>query len=200
MVTVLDTLAELVRNVALLILLAVFVELLLPTGDLSRFVRLVMGLFVLAAMLTSFWQILPRLGSAAANAPLAGLAAERVGIMRQAQSLEQYQKSAALDLYRQQLARQVTALVQGLGGLEVRRVEVALAEEGEGGAYGAIRRLTVEVRPQGDEPRPAAYAATPLTAGEAGQAEALAAVEEAKKKLSFFYGLAPEQVEVRVVE
>lgn len=200
MVNVLEVLGELVRNVALIVLLAVFVELLLPAGDLSRFVRLVMGLFVLAAMLTSLWQVLPRVVPATANLRPAGVGAGMEEIKRQAQALQRYQETATLDLYRQQLAGQVAALVAGTGELEARRVEVVLEEDRDSGAYGAIRSLAVEVGPRGRQPE-IGSSMTPVTVGVGGQAADLAtAVDQAKERLTHFYGLTPEQVVIRLVE
>jgi stage III sporulation protein AF len=46
-----EAIGEIVRNVCILVILAAFLELLLPSGQLNGFVRLVMGLLILAAIL-----------------------------------------------------------------------------------------------------------------------------------------------------
>ncbi|MDR2713174.1 MAG: stage III sporulation protein AF [Clostridiales bacterium] len=47
----LEVITEIVRNVAILTLLTLFLELLLPDSQLSRFVQMFMGLLLLAAVL-----------------------------------------------------------------------------------------------------------------------------------------------------
>lgn len=49
-----ETITELVRNLALLLLAAAFLELLLPKGRLSSLLRLVLGLLMMAALLFPF--------------------------------------------------------------------------------------------------------------------------------------------------
>jgi stage III sporulation protein AF len=194
---VLDILGGLVRQVVLIVLLAVFVEMLLPAGDLSRFVRLTMGLFVVAAILTSFAQLLPRIAPAMAGFRAVGTAVEMAEIRRQAQALQQYQQDLALEHYRQQLAGQVAALLRSTEGLEVRQVQVFLEEDKEPGASGAIRQLQIEARPR---PRGTVAPVTGGVGGENAPEGPAAAVAGAREKLAFFYGLSPEQVVIRLVE
>ena len=48
-----DIFIHLVRQIAMLTLLAVFIEMLLPKGDMQRFARMVMGLLLLVIILSN---------------------------------------------------------------------------------------------------------------------------------------------------
>ena len=48
---IMETLATVVRNVAVLVLMMLFLQLLLPEGKMERFVRMIMGLLIISAVL-----------------------------------------------------------------------------------------------------------------------------------------------------
>lgn len=48
---VIETLGGLVSNIAIIVILAVFVEMLLPNNDMAKYLRLIMGLFIIVTML-----------------------------------------------------------------------------------------------------------------------------------------------------
>lgn len=53
-----ESLQTLVRNLAIILLLASFLEMLLPNKSMKGFVKLVMGLFVISAILTPLTTLL----------------------------------------------------------------------------------------------------------------------------------------------
>lgn len=145
---------EMIKQVVLVVLLAVFVEMLLPSGDLSRFVRLVMGLFVVGAVLGAMLQVFPRLVPASAdlNSPFE---VEAMGdIRRQVDSLQDYQNEQTLNWYKNGLQQQIWSRVSGETGLTVTRVEVELENPAAGQDMGKLKQIKVWIR-SGDQPVPA---------------------------------------------
>jgi stage III sporulation protein AF len=167
-VVAVEVVKELVRTVVLIVLLAAVLEMLLPQENLGRFVRLVMGLFVVAAVLTSVSKILPRTVPATLLLPWGGAVVETEKIRRQAQALERYQQQVVQELVSEEVRRQVAALL-GVEELEVQRAEVVADDERK------VKELKVEVR-----------------LGE-GREESLA---EARERIARFYGVPPERVTV----
>ncbi|MBC7347137.1 MAG: stage III sporulation protein AF [Clostridia bacterium] len=187
----LEILGSLVRQVILIVLLAVFVEMLMPPGDLGRFVRLAMGLFVVAAMLGALSQLLPRIAPVAKDWRPTVPALEVTEIGRRARTLQQYQEEVALEGVRQQIAGQVAALLQGMGGLSVRHVVVRWERDHEPGTYPGLRQLEIEaeVAPRTSDP-----------AGSSAREGQAALVAAAQERVARFYGLSPAQVLIRLSE
>ncbi|MGO0123004.1 stage III sporulation protein AF [Desulfothermobacter acidiphilus] len=159
--------AELVRNLTLLVVLAAVLELWLPAGDMRRYVRLVAGLLLVAAVVQAIlggW----RSGFASiALPPVASHPATPV-------TASEWQRRAE-ELYQDSLARQVQALAR-LAGLPVDRVEVVL--ERECGGYPRLRELKLHV----------SHSVPASTAEEDGKAT------EALKTLADFYNMEPRQI------
>jgi stage III sporulation protein AF len=172
-------LTDVVRTVVLLVLLAVLVEMLLPSGELARFVRLVMGLFVVAAVLGAVGQFLPRLGGAVPSLSPAG--GEGV-LADEVRALEAYQREAAWELLQQQLERQVGAVLSG-SGLEVREVKVRADPDWTWGREPTWRGLEVRL-------------SSTTAGGNLGGGERARRQEEVREKLARFFGLSPEQIAI----
>ncbi|MCL2677569.1 MAG: stage III sporulation protein AF [Clostridiales bacterium] len=134
-----NILIEIVRGVAVLVILALFLEMLLPEGGLLSFARLVMGLLLIAVVLnpviaafgkltiTSFFEY---------NAP--GVSTEEV--LRQGRELGASLTEAARLAYEQDLARQISALVRLTQG--VKSAEATAVFEREGLALIIVRVWT----------------------------------------------------------
>ena len=134
---------EIVRQVALIALLAAFLEMLLPDKKMTRYVRLVLGLFVVVAILSPLAEGLrlgPEMDVAAWDLrldPVTDVPAQ------QGQEIARANAEAALELYRQRLAGQIKALVSLVPG--VKTVEAQVSVDNEKECRGAIRRVVVIV-------------------------------------------------------
>lgn len=130
-----------VRQVALIALLAAFLEMLLPEKKMTRYVRLVLGLFVVVAILSPLVEGLrtgPELDVAAWDLRLDPVTAAPV---QQGREMAAANEEAALELYRERLAGQIRALVTLIPG--IRQVEVLVRVAGEQGYRGTIQRVVV---------------------------------------------------------
>lgn len=126
-----QTLHIFVRNLVMILLLATFLEMLLPNKSMRGFVQMVMGLFVISAILapvTTFLHTPLEMAipawSATSFQDLPAIAAEGQG--------KELAYNAVQEQYRQILINQIRALAVGCEGIEGAEVAVEF-EEGSGG-------------------------------------------------------------------
>ncbi|MBE3573628.1 MAG: stage III sporulation protein AF [Moorella humiferrea] len=191
---------EIVRQVALIALLAAFLEMLLPDKNITRYVRLVLGLFVVVAILTPVVESLrigPELELAAWDLRLDQVAAAPI---QQGKELARTNEEAALEIYRNRLAGQIRALVALVP--EVKEEEVMVEVAGNGERLGAIRRVVITAflaageKDKGGED----FASSPGEdqTGENKDAGAKVIQSRIINMITHFYGLEPGQVEVKI--
>ena len=114
----LDAISDLVRNVTIIVLIAGFLEMLLPSGEIKRFVKTVLGLFILVSMLN------PLLGLFDKNVvsevlawqdPIKG--AELSTILGRGEELSEEMNEKAVDMYSNNLAKQIETVVKLVKGV-----------------------------------------------------------------------------------
>ncbi|MEW8958245.1 MAG: stage III sporulation protein AF [Moorella sp. (in: firmicutes)] len=192
---------EIVRQVALIALLAAFLEMLLPEKNITRYVRLVLGLFVVVAILTPLVEGLrigPELELAAWDLRLDSAAA--VTPVQQGKELARTNEEAALEIYRNRLAGQIRALVALVPDVKEEEVTVEVADDGE--RLGAIRRVVVTAAlAAGEKDKGGEEFASSPGEDQTGKNKDTAAKEIQSRiinMITHFYGLEPGQVEVRI--
>ena len=126
-----QTLHTLVRNLAVILLLATFLEMLLPNKSMRGFVQMVMGLFVISAVLAPITTFLHTplemeipAWTATSSQDLPVIATEGPGL--------KLARDAVQEQYRQILVHQIKALALSSDGVEGAEVDVEF-EEGAGG-------------------------------------------------------------------
>lgn len=167
--------SEMVRNIAVLVLLALFMELLIPFGELSRFIRMVMGLVLLAAVLN------PVLGMLKQEALLPSFqkedySEETAAILDRGEELAAQMEDQALSEYRQSTVSQIEALASLVDG--VKSVEASAEVDSQG----VIQKVSLLVT----------------------KSTASVAQGELKNKIidtiSRFYGIDPSKFEINISE
>lgn len=184
-----EILHTLVIELVILVVLAAFLELLVPAGGLSRYVRVVFGLLIIVAVLQAaagFWERgrAMDLGALSLQSPAAG---HEDGVLEAGERRWEESQSAALRAYRDGLARQVKALAGLSPEVEITAVRVELDHEGVHAPLGTIRSVML--------------VAAPL-AGEHGEEALSWAQRDARgetldrlcRTIAEFYNLEPEQV------
>jgi len=123
-------------------MLAAFLEMLLPERKITRYVRLVLGLFVVVAILTPLVEWLPYGSSLEVAAwDLRLDAASASTAVQQGLEMAAENENAALQVYRDRLASQIKALVTLVPG--VKSAEVLVDVASEHGYRGIIQRVAV---------------------------------------------------------
>ncbi len=135
-----------VRNIVMVVLFASFLELLLPSSGMQRFVRVIMGLLILLAILGPVVDILHSraVPEVPALAGQSGPATDRV--RSGTETVIRERDRLAVELYRKDLARQIRAVATAVDGVADARVAVELAQDA-GGRAGALGKVTVYVLP-----------------------------------------------------
>ncbi|MBE3588588.1 MAG: stage III sporulation protein AF [Thermoanaerobacteraceae bacterium] len=151
-----ETVRNLVQNLIVIVVLAVFLEMLLPAGEMRRYIKMVMGLLVIVAVLQAIggvvrgeWRL--ELPEPALNSPSPGMPG-LADIMAGGRQLSSGQQEKALQEYRQGLARQVRALAGLQGQVTVQGVEVEVYTDPKDQRYGQVReiRLLLAAGPSGN--------------------------------------------------
>lgn len=198
---------EWVRNIAVIIVVAGFLELILPQSDLQRFARLVVGFFILFAIiqpLVGAFRQEVTFNTAFLEAAAAGTP-DTATVLAKGRELQASHTQAALTEYRAAVERQVIAMSAWLGA-EVRTVSVDLVEEQTSGQFGAIRAMRVTVGSRAEpEATSAVIPVAPVQidfgSSSSESSGETAAVDERlcltiARTLAGYYGLAPEAVTV----
>ncbi|HZK85410.1 MAG TPA: stage III sporulation protein AF [Desulfosporosinus sp.] len=126
-----ETLQTLVRNLVVILLLATFLEMLLPNKSMRGFVQMVMGLFVISAVLAPITTFLHTPLEMDIPAWTATITQDLPAIATEGQGRKLAQDAVQIQ-YRQILEHQIKALVLSAGGVEGAEVNVEFEEE-EGG-------------------------------------------------------------------
>ncbi len=118
-----------VRNVAVLVLITLFLQMLLPSGQLAGFVRMIMGLLLLAALINPVLEFLGREPSLPVFQPAASNA-QTEQILQRGQELAGEWQAEASQEYTQGLAQQMEAVALLTPDTSQAQVELELDEAG----------------------------------------------------------------------
>lgn len=126
-----QTLQTLVRNLAMILLLATFLEMLLPNKSMRGFVQMVMGLFVISAVLAPITAFLHTPLSMDVPAWTATTPQDLPVIATEGQA-SKVGRDAVQEQYRLILVHQIEALALGTKGVEAAIVNVTFEEGARG--------------------------------------------------------------------
>lgn len=178
-----EAIRNLVQVLVAVVILAVFLDMLLPGGDLKGYVRMVMGLLVMVAMLQTAGELfhlkmdylLEPLGSARTGFNRELDAKE---VLKKGEEISLKQRQKAAEQYRRGVENQVLALARLHSGQKINAVDVKIVE-GEGPDFGRLQEIILHVNP----------AAGPDNDNSPGTADLVGV-------LSGFYNLKPHQVKI----
>ncbi|MHB1125360.1 MAG: stage III sporulation protein AF [Bacillota bacterium] len=216
----LDAVRELVRNIAVIILLTSFLEMLISNNEMTKYVRLVMGLFIIVAVLSPVMSFLDRQQSSEVMTwqfQPETQSKQLATILDDGKQLSRQNMEEALEQYRSRVEGQIRALALLAKGVDDAQVSVELQTDAAGYPQ-AIDLVRVVVSPVGgdeennqkgldiDEINPVQIGSNGGEAGlpsmEAGSETTKVVVEReqiikaVKATVSSFYGLAPEKIMV----
>lgn len=141
-----ETLSDLVRSLAIIIILASLLEMFLPSNDLKRFVQVIVGLFILVTILNPLLGLLNKEWTTDLQAwtvESKGVPLEQ--ILAKGEQIRQDNQTQAVEQYRQKLAVQVTGLANLVPGVEVRNARVEV--KGQEGLLGKVDKIQLTVAP-----------------------------------------------------
>lgn len=136
-------LSEIVRNVLVIVLIASFLELMLPEGTLRPFVRFAVGLFILIAVLNPVAGVL--FGSRTINTEWWDLKVnpgQQEQVLQQGQEINRQIWGAHQDALSDKVAGQISAVAMLVPGVEHVETRVVLNESG------GVESMHLVVKPQ----------------------------------------------------
>lgn len=142
-----ETIRAVVRNLVFLVLLAGFLEMLLPLKETRRFLQVILGMFVLVTVLNpvvSFFRQTPILSIDISRNLNTGRV-QLYSILEEGKSLQQANLERARSTYVKQLEEQVAAVARLVPGVEAAKAQVYLVDDQVQQAAGIIERIVVTV-------------------------------------------------------
>lgn len=190
-----QTLQTLVRNLALILLLATFLEMILPNKSMRGFVQMVMGLFVISAILAPITTLLNTPLSMEIPAWTATTPQDLPAIAVEGQGVR-VGRDAVQEQYRRILINQIKGLALGTSGVGDAEVDVRF-EEKEGGI---IDQPTVaEINVLLTASPETIQSVKPVIIGESTVPETTRSpkVEEVRERIATFMSIAKEKIIVQ---
>ncbi|MGI6225443.1 MAG: stage III sporulation protein AF [Peptococcales bacterium] len=144
----LQALSDIVKNVAIIILLTTFLDMLLPNTSMQRFIKVVMGLFVMLAILN------PIVGLFKENYELSAwqltsLPEQKVEtVLAQGEKIVKLQEEQALVEYISRIEKQIEALVKLVPGIGNVSCKVEGTSIRKTGAIAKIEKAIIWVTPE----------------------------------------------------
>lgn len=202
---VLESIKELVQVLVIIIVMALFLEMLLPNSQMQSYVKMVMGLVVIVVVLEAgasliqqdFKFDLPALTARTQAPPLESL-------INDGQRLAGLQKQEAMQEYRQGLEKQVLALARLQSNVNIAGVRVTTTDNPQDANYGRLTGVVLEIaREPVDEQQIPKIEPVEIAVGTNGapanQAASLINNKEAQqvaRNVANFYNIPLEQVKV----
>lgn len=208
----LETVRLLVQNLIVIVVLAVFLEMLLPVSELRRYVKMVMGLLIIitvlqtaAGLAKSDW-----LADLPEFADVSGPGNARIdSIIEDGKKFSEKNRQQAIEEYKEGIARQVSALAGLDGKVSIVSADVEIQENQSEKDYGQIKKIKLVLGKQAPETaegsgigmvQPVTVNLGDKPGDNPGQEEIPPELSSSVEKLSAavanFYNLPPERVNV----
>ncbi len=213
-----EILRVMVKSILVIIILAAFLEFILPRSEMKRYVNLIIGLFVLIALLNPFLTVI-RQGASLnifdrpAGGANNGAALDTRTLMQKGRQIAAGQKAAAARQYKEKLTRQIAALAGLEQSAGITGVEVELVEDPEAPNFGQLKRIILRAD-NGNKDNKQRKERSESVVGEVrieqiglpsnesdragpGEAKTGGKLTALREMIASFYGLGPGQVEVQ---
>lgn len=176
-------------------LFATFLELLLPSSSMQKFVRVIMGLLIMLAILNPVIGFLEQAPSKQDITILAPRVKGAEVVQKSSQAVIRKRDQLVRDVYRRDLSKQMQALVMGVDGVAQASVVVECSDDQAGPMK--IKRVTVSVRPGRDRN---AIKKIVIAGSPSMPALQQTTITTIRSRLTELYQLRPEQILVTPME
>ncbi len=199
-----ETIRQLVRNLAFLVILAAFLEMMLPLQGTRRFVQVIIGLFIMLAVLgpiaTLFRQQPPLHFSLPVNSESGGVGLNQ--ILEQGQSMQAVTSAQEQAAYVQRLEDQIEVMCRLVPGVKEASATVSLSPDASLKSLGTVQKVAVELQ---SDTQPMVSPVQPVQIGSAPKAESSSPasrqeiVDQVQETVASLFGLQKSQVSVNFV-
>jgi stage III sporulation protein AF len=141
-----ETIRIIVKSVVVIIIFSALLEIILPRSDMKRYVNLIIGLFVIIAVLNPFLTVFNK------GISLDVLTNEEQGASNDTQSLIQTgkgladaQRRGAAREYKEKLSRQIAAISGLYQGNQISGVDIDMVDDAASPEFGKVRRVILHL-------------------------------------------------------
>lgn len=202
-----EVIRNLVQNLIFIAMLAVFLPMLLPFGEMQRYVKMVLGLLVMVAVLQAAGEAIK--GSWPEEIPALTITGGSAATPSLAEITAQGQKIAAAGneqiktRYEQGLVRQVKALAELNNEFTVKEAKVILAADDEKQRnFGEVKEIQLAVtqkKQKSDELPGSAKEVSRLETSAPSEFQAKEEAAQLAAAIANFYNLSLDQVKIKIV-
>lgn len=180
-----------IKNIIFVVLFASFLELLLPSSSMQRFIRVIMGLFIMLAILNP---VLDLLSKDWRNDEVAVLTSSNASILERADNVAAERDKLAQEVFKKDIARQVKSTVMAFDGVGNAAVNIDVTADK---MNLATVHLTVYIQPSRDNSKVVKVAIG--TNSERGKEELNPELKQKiRRTLVELYGLKENQLDVKL--
>jgi stage III sporulation protein AF len=202
------SITEWVKGIILVVLFASFLELLLPSNSMQKFIRVILGLFIMLAILQPVIGVLEKTWTQEQLPVLAGLSGNKLTdteILNAASHAAGRREQLARDIYTRDLSRQIRATILAIDGVADAKVTIAFEENNqqETKAVGKIKQVLVFIKAGAttDERKIAKIAISPSEAAEKKPASLSAEIiDKANRAVAELYQLKISQIIIKPMD
>jgi stage III sporulation protein AF len=142
-----ETIRQLVRNLALLVILAALLEMLLPLQGTRRFVQVIIGLFIMLTVLGPIVTLLKQQPPLHFALPASSTSSVDLNqILGQGQSLQKVTSDEEQATYVQSLEDQIEVMCRIVPGVKEAKATVLLSPDASLKSLGTVQKVTVEIQ------------------------------------------------------
>lgn len=135
-----------IKNIILVVLFASFLELLLPNSSMQRFIRVIVGLFILLAILNPVIDLVQNKIQPGEVSAIS-ITSSNSSAANVNNALIEERERITYQLYKKELAQQIKAIVMAIDGVADARAAIRIEEQPGSKLAGAIQHITVYVQP-----------------------------------------------------
>lgn len=137
-----------VKDIILVVLFAAFMELLLPSSSMQRFIRVIMGLFIMLTILNPALDVIHNyIASGQEVSAVTTTLNNSVNSGNVITSMSDERDKLSYELYKKELAKQIRAIVVTVDGVADAKVAVDVNNAADGKMAGSIKNITVYAKP-----------------------------------------------------
>jgi len=195
-----DAISAWIKNIILLVLFASFLELLLPTSSMQRFIRVIIGLFIMLAILNPVIDIIQNRWFNEQIPALSTNSTNSETVLNKANMVAGERERLSYDIYKKELAKQIRATVIAIEGVADAQIAVEFDRARNGSSTGMPQNITVYVKPgigAGDGK------VAKVTIGNSSSSEQTELKPQLKNKITYtiyeLYQIPKEHIEIKLL-
>lgn len=203
-----ELLQELVRNIVVIVIIGALIDMMMPSGKLQRYLKMVVGLFIISAILNPVLKITrnPDLGNVINIEKSGGKEEGLAALMEKGQKINEKNNQKGLREYEKRVEQQITALVELDKEVKVLQVSVFVNKDNSSKNFGQVKEVNIlAAKAKADSTfKDSIVSPVDINIKTSDQNEkdknepvSPSAREKIIKTLTSFYGISPEQVNVQ---